>query len=102
MADIVIRALPDTATEAKARIEEISAELAPLEAQRAQIERQARLWRGFVAWSGLVLMVAQLALFARLTYWELSWDVMEPVSYFTGQLVVRVLFPRPLLSFGQD
>jgi calcium uniporter protein, mitochondrial len=92
VADIVIRALPDTVAEANARIEEISAQLAPLEVQRAQIDRQARLWRGLVAWSGLGLMIAQFAIFARLTYWELSWDVMEPVSYFAGQLVVRAAF----------
>ena len=86
---MVVRALPDTVQEAQGRVKELSAELAPLEVQRAQIERQASMWRAFVAWSGLAMLVTQFVLFARLTYWELSWDVMEPISYFSGQLVVR-------------
>jgi hypothetical protein len=73
----------------QAKVKEISSELEPLEKEFAQIERQAFTWRSFVAYSGLVLLLAQFTLFARLTYWELSWDVMEPISYFTGQLVVR-------------
>ena len=34
--------------------------------------------------SGLVLLCCQLAMFVRLTYYEFSWDVMEPISYFVG------------------
>ena len=33
---------------------------------------------------GLLALVTQLFLFIRLTYVELSWDVMEPISYFVG------------------
>ena len=78
------------------KVKEISTELEPLEKQWAQIERRASVWRTAVAYSGLLLLLAQFSLFARLTYWEFSWDVMEPVSYFTGQLVVR-FFVRSLL-----
>ena len=31
-------------------------------------------------------LVMQWAVLFRLTYWELSWDVMEPVGFFTGGL----------------
>lgn len=27
-------------------------------------------------------LVTQFSLFLRLTFWELSWDVMEPIAYF--------------------
>jgi hypothetical protein len=37
-----------------------------------------------VLWAGLVLV--QWSLFLRLTFWELSWDVMEPISYFFSSL----------------
>jgi hypothetical protein len=39
-----------------------------------------------VLWAGLILLVAQWSLFLRLTFWELSWDVMEPISYFFSSL----------------
>jgi hypothetical protein len=31
---------------------------------------------------GSTLMGLQFGFFARLTWWEYSWDVMEPVTYF--------------------
>lgn len=31
---------------------------------------------------GSALMGLQFGFFARLTWWEYSWDVMEPVTYF--------------------
>ena len=32
-----------------------------------------------ILWAGLAGFMLQWALFLRLTFWELSWDVMEPV-----------------------
>ena len=57
-----------------------------------------------VLWAGLVLLLVQWSLFLRLTFWELSWDVMEPISYFFSSLwgivaycyfLVRQLFGGP-------
>lgn len=31
---------------------------------------------------GLGLLMAQTMLFVRLTFWELTWDVMEPICFF--------------------
>ncbi len=39
-----------------------------------------------VLWAGLALLLVQWSLFLRLTFWELSWDVMEPISYFFSSL----------------
>ncbi|KAM7259514.1 hypothetical protein ACFE04_015255 [Oxalis oulophora] len=36
-----------------------------------------------ILWSGLGLAVVQVGLFFRLTFWEFSWDVMEPIAFFT-------------------
>ena len=30
----------------------------------------------------LAFMAAQGGLMARLTYWEYSWDIMEPITFF--------------------
>lgn len=35
-----------------------------------------------MAWAGLGLMSVQFGILARLTWWEYSWDIMEPVTYF--------------------
>ena len=35
-----------------------------------------------LAWSGLGYMAIQFGFLARLTWWEYSWDIMEPVTYF--------------------
>ena len=37
-------------------------------------------------WAGLSLLVLQWGVFLRLTFFELSWDVMEPISYFFSSL----------------
>lgn len=36
----------------------------------------------WMAWAGLGLMSVQFGILARLTWWEYSWDIMEPVTYF--------------------
>ena len=33
-------------------------------------------------WVGLALMGVQFGALARLTWWEYSWDIMEPITYF--------------------
>lgn len=35
-----------------------------------------------VQWGGLAYMSVQFGILARLTWWEYSWDIMEPVTYF--------------------
>lgn len=35
-----------------------------------------------ILWIGLGLGVVQVGLFFRLTFWEFSWDVMEPIAFF--------------------
>ena len=35
-----------------------------------------------LTWLGLGLMSLQFGVLARLTWWEYSWDIMEPVTYF--------------------
>uniref|UniRef100_A0A183A7H8 Calcium uniporter protein n=1 Tax=Echinostoma caproni TaxID=27848 RepID=A0A183A7H8_9TREM len=37
-----------------------------------------------LTWLGLGAMGLQFGLLARLTWWEYSWDIMEPVTYFVG------------------
>ncbi|GFQ04891.1 calcium uniporter protein 4 mitochondrial [Phtheirospermum japonicum] len=57
-------------------------ELAHLENKKALIDQKAQsLVRGEL-YCGLSFFVLQTLGFMRLTFWELSWDVMEPICFF--------------------
>ncbi|GLG95442.1 Calcium uniporter protein, mitochondrial [Gryllus bimaculatus] len=57
-------------------LEELKVELEPLEKDVA-VRRT-----NVLTWVGLGLMSVQFGILARLTWWEYSWDIMEPVTYF--------------------
>lgn len=67
--------------EAERRVAELAQqEMAMREQLRPAIARAAR-WRR-TAWGGALFYAgAQLAVISRLTYFDLDWDIMEPVSY---------------------
>ncbi|XP_038599332.1 calcium uniporter protein, mitochondrial [Tachyglossus aculeatus] len=64
------------------RLEELKEQLAPLEKVRLEISRKAEKRTTLVLWGGLAYMATQFGILARLTWWEYSWDIMEPVTYF--------------------
>jgi len=64
------------------QLEELKKELEPLEEQRAEIVSHAEQRTSTITWLGLGLMSIQFGILARLTWWEYSWDIMEPVTYF--------------------
>jgi hypothetical protein len=57
-------------------------ELKAMEAVKADIDRRATLQVRRELWGGLAALALQTAGFMRLTFWELSWDVMEPICFF--------------------
>ncbi|KNA09618.1 hypothetical protein SOVF_152080 [Spinacia oleracea] len=59
------------------------AELQRLQERKEEIDRQAHRQVRLILWSGLGVAVMQVGLFFRLTFWEFSWDVMEPIAFFT-------------------
>merc|ERR1719481_820350 len=63
-------------------LEVLQKELQPLEQQRQEIIRHAEERTTAVTWIGLGMMSVQFGILARLTWWEYSWDIMEPVTYF--------------------
>ncbi|KAJ7408814.1 hypothetical protein BTVI_58430 [Pitangus sulphuratus] len=64
------------------RLEELKEQLAPLEKVRMELSRKAEKRTTLVLWGGLAYMATQFGILARLTWWEYSWDIMEPVTYF--------------------
>ncbi|KAI4465374.1 calcium uniporter protein mitochondrial [Holotrichia oblita] len=63
-------------------LETLQQELQPLEDTRGQLEIVAQRKSNWLAWAGLGLMSVQFGIMARLTWWEYSWDIMEPITYF--------------------
>jgi len=63
-------------------LEKLKNELGPLEDKREQINQLALKRTNYLTWVGLGLMSVQFGILARLTWWEYSWDIMEPVTYF--------------------
>ncbi|KAJ8982072.1 hypothetical protein NQ317_001481, partial [Molorchus minor] len=68
--------------ELQMQLEAVQQELQPLEDKKLQIELVAQRRSNWLAWAGLGLMSVQFGILARLTWWEYSWDIMEPVTYF--------------------
>lgn len=60
--------------------------LKKMEDEKAQIDERAEGQVRRELWAGLVFMMAQTVGFMRLTFWELSWDVMEPICFFVTSL----------------
>jgi len=57
-----------------------------MEAQKAAIDADAAAHVRRELWCGLGLVATQTLGFMRLTFWELSWDVMEPVCFYVTSL----------------
>ncbi|ONK78283.1 uncharacterized protein A4U43_C02F16650 [Asparagus officinalis] len=57
-------------------------ELKQLQKKKEELDMLAHKQVRRVLWSGLGLIILQGGLFFRLTFWEFSWDVMEPITFF--------------------
>ncbi|KAG6605372.1 Calcium uniporter protein 6, mitochondrial, partial [Cucurbita argyrosperma subsp. sororia] len=58
-------------------------ELKQLQEKKEDIDVLAHKQVRRILWTGLGLAIVQVGLFFRLTFWEFSWDVMEPIAFFT-------------------
>nr|CAD7392952.1 unnamed protein product [Timema cristinae] len=64
------------------QLEELNLELKPLEEKRNELDHLSNRRTNVLTWVGLGLMSVQFGILARLTWWEYSWDIMEPITYF--------------------
>eukprot|EP00475_Leptophrys_vorax_P029429 TRINITY_DN4322_c0_g1_i1.p1 TRINITY_DN4322_c0_g1~~TRINITY_DN4322_c0_g1_i1.p1 ORF type:complete len:272 (-),score=70.99 TRINITY_DN4322_c0_g1_i1:712-1527(-) len=67
------------------KLEDVKAKVTQIEADIRKIERRSTLRANLVSFGGLSFLVGQFGLYAYLTWGALSWDIMEPITYFTGQ-----------------
>lgn len=64
------------------RLHLIKEQLEPLEQKKHELMSLSDRRTSMLSWLGLGLMGMQFGVLARLTWWEYSWDIMEPVTYF--------------------
>ncbi|KAM7303862.1 calcium uniporter protein, mitochondrial [Ixodes scapularis] len=64
------------------RLHLIKEQIAPLEQKKQELMSLSGRRTTLLSWLGLGLMGMQFGILARLTWWEYSWDIMEPVTYF--------------------
>ncbi|KAM4592166.1 calcium uniporter protein, mitochondrial isoform 1-T1 [Odontesthes bonariensis] len=64
------------------RLEDLNSQLRPLEKVKDELSKKAARRTTWVLWGGMAYMATQFGILARLTWWEYSWDIMEPVTYF--------------------
>uniref|UniRef100_A0A8R1DM15 Calcium uniporter protein n=1 Tax=Caenorhabditis japonica TaxID=281687 RepID=A0A8R1DM15_CAEJA len=74
------------------QLENAEALLKPLEVVKQRIEGECEAHTERVMWAGFAACGVQTGLFARLTWWEYSWDIMEPVTYFATYSIVIATF----------
>ncbi|KAK7111225.1 calcium uniporter protein, mitochondrial-like [Littorina saxatilis] len=84
--------------ELQQRLEDLKTQIAPLEQVKQQLEYKASRTTNYASWLGLGLMGLQFGVLARLTWWEYSWDIMEPVTYFVTYGTSMALFSYYILT----
>ena len=84
----VLRVLPGVPSKVygvtDADLQAMTAEFETMKESYEVARRRAESRSRTIVSSGLLVLCLQLATFVRLTYYEFSWDVMEPLSYFVG------------------
>lgn len=78
--DLVRRAVPLALT---ADNDPIREELKNLQEKKEEIDVLAHKQVRRILWCGLGFGIVTVGFFFRLTFWEFSWDVMEPIAFFT-------------------
>ncbi|KAE8664295.1 Calcium uniporter protein 5 [Hibiscus syriacus] len=73
-------------------------ELKKLQEKKEEIDVLAHKQVRCILWCGLGLFVAQVSLYFRLTFWEFSWDVMEPITFFTTATGIIIGYAYFLLT----
>lgn len=73
---------PVQASELQKQLQSYRDELARLQETKNKLDALANRYASRMIWIGLGYLSVQAGILARLTWWDFSWDVIEPVTYF--------------------
>ncbi|CAE6438484.1 unnamed protein product, partial [Rhizoctonia solani] len=66
------------------RLEHVSSELSKMEKVKRECDHIAHRSARRLALGGFAMLLVYFGGVARLTFWDLGWDIMEPVTYLSG------------------
>ena len=69
-----------------------------MEKLKIELDQKAGQRANIFVWGGLGFMALQFGFLARLTWWEYSWDIMEPVTYFVAYGTAMVAYAYFVLT----
>ncbi|MCO5574155.1 hypothetical protein L7F22_027935 [Adiantum nelumboides] len=72
----------------KEESEDTIQELCSLKEEKKDIDKLAYKYSRRILWLGFGYLILQMLLIFRLTFWDLSWDVMEPIAYFVTNITL--------------
>ncbi|KAG2482395.1 hypothetical protein HYH03_018673 [Edaphochlamys debaryana] len=81
IAEVITQSLPGGKEDAAQKLAKIEEELTDLEVVHKEVDKQAHRTTTRLLTAGYIVLFTQLVAFVYLTWWELSWDVMEPIAY---------------------
>ncbi|GAX82635.1 hypothetical protein CEUSTIGMA_g10061.t1 [Chlamydomonas eustigma] len=100
VSQLISMVLPCSAEKAQNNLNKIEKELSDLEAVHSQAVRTANLRTYLILGAGYLYLAAHIVVFSYLTWWELSWDVMEPIAYIVSLVYSLIGYTYFLLSRG--
>ncbi|XP_076372845.1 calcium uniporter protein, mitochondrial-like [Tachypleus tridentatus] len=82
------------------QLEELKQKLEPLEKieEKQELAMATQKRTVMLSWLGLGWMGVQFGILARLTWWEYSWDIMEPVTFFITYGTTIVMYAYFVLT----
>jgi hypothetical protein len=90
--------LPIDAPVMRERLVQVEEALRPMDALKDRIESKARRKSMLVNGLFLGFLSLQWGVFLRLCYYELSWDVVEPLGFFAGGLTTILSFAWAIMT----
>lgn len=70
------------------QLEALKSEIEPMEKVKQELAIKCKKHTNRMIWLGLGAMSMQVGIMARLTWFDYSWDIVEPISYFVSYAAV--------------
>eukprot|EP00798_Chlamydomonas_sp_ICE-L_P030694 gene30694-35721_t len=98
--DGVTEMLPGPCPDTEAKLAKIDEELAEINSHMRTASSRAEVLTNVMLGTGFIILFTQFIGFIYLTWWELSWDVMEPFGYIISLFYSLVAYAYFMITRG--